>query len=454
MRSPAEINQLRFNAPERSSTLPPGSVLQQQGDACHRLYLVQSGEICLHHKPAGFEPEGLPAGIQEAGFEVLRLTPGSYLNTAEFLGGGLPATYTAIAGTEARVAWVEDPELREELLPLLLHQQPLLQAALNTCTAQKEHHNRQLQRAESACTLAQLTAGIAHELNNAVGVLARRTDFVASGLWQYLEETSTQNAVLFSFGIEDTSYIPARELRAASRHYERHLGMSQEAAKVLAHLFPDKEDGNLLAPHFVENVNTNYRFWEMGHDLRDMKVAARTATGIVRAVKLLGGGKTSREPGCDVVQSIRDALNLLHNKLKHLNVELDLQEVPAITADTTELLQIWANFIKNANDAMMEFATPNPTVRISTRFADDRVVVTIANNGPPIAPEHMEKIWQANFSTKKFSSDYGLGLGLSIVRRIIDGYNATVVVRSDETETSFTVSLPLTQPEPETSENA
>lgn len=454
MRSPAEINQLYFHNSELCSTLPAGSMLQQQGDACNRLYLVQSGEIRLHHKPAGFDPEGLPAAVQAAGFEVLRLTPGSYINLSEFLGGQLPATCTAIAESEVHVAWVEDPALQEELLPLLLHQQPLLQAALNTCTAQKEHHARQLQRAESACTLAQLTAGIAHELNNAVGVLARRTDFVASGLWEYLEETSTNNALLFSYGIEDTSYLPARELRATSRHYERQLGMSQEAAKVLAHLFPDKEDGELLAPHFVQNVNKNFRFWEMGHDLRDMKVAARTATGIVRAVKLLGGGNTSREPGCDVVQSIKDALNLLHNKLKHLNVELDLQEVPAITADTTELLQIWANFIKNANDAMMEAATPNPTVRISTRFEAEQVVVCIANNGPPIAPEHLEKIWQAHFSTKKFSSDYGLGLGLSIVRRIIDGYNATVVVQSNDTETSFTVSLPLTQPEPETTENA
>ena len=454
MHTPAELNALYFSAAERRQSLPAGGVLHRQGEPAGRVYLVLSGEMALHHKPAGFEPEGLPAHIQTHGFETQRVGAGSYINAAEFLAGDSAACCTAIAQEECEVAWVEDTALREQLLPLLLQQQVQTQQALNTCTAQKEHHNRQLQRAESACTLAQLTAGIAHELNNAVGVLARRTDFVASGLWQYLEETSTNNALLFSYGIEDTSYIPARELRATSRHYERDLGMSQEAAKVLAHLFPDKEDGDLLAPHFVQNVNKNFRFWEMGHDLRDMKVAARTATGIVRAVKLLGGGNTSREPGCDVVQSIKDALNLLHNKLKHLNVELDLQEVPTITADTTELLQIWANFIKNANDAMMEAATPNPTVRISTSFEDDLVVVRIANNGPPIAPEHLEKIWQAHFSTKKFSSDYGLGLGLSIVRRIIDGYNARVVVLSDDAETSFTVSLPLTQPEPESTENA
>ena len=454
MRTPAELNELYFSTPACHCTLPAGAVLHHQGESASRIYLVKSGELALHHKPAGFEPEGLSARIQAHGYETQRTGAGSYINAAEFLAGGSAAGCTAIALEECEVAWVEDAALREQLLPLLLQQQAQTQQALNTCTAQKEHHARQLQRAESACTLAQLTAGIAHELNNAVGVLARRTDFVASGLWEYLEETSTNNALLFSYGIEATSYLPARELRATSRHYERQLGMSQEAAKVLAHLFPDKEDGELLAPHFVQNVNKNFRFWEMGHDLRDMKVAARTATGIVRAVKLLGGGNTSREPGCDVVQSIKDALNLLHNKLKHLNVELDLQEVPSITADTTELLQIWANFIKNANDAMMEAATPNPTVRISTRFEGEQVVVCIANNGPPIAPEHLEKIWQAHFSTKKFSSDYGLGLGLSIVRRIIDGYNATVVVQSDDAETSFTVSLPLTQPEPETTENA
>jgi signal transduction histidine kinase len=159
-----------------------------------------------------------------------------------------------------------------------------------------------------------------------------------------------------------------------------------------------------------------------------------------------------REPGCDVVQSVKDALMLLHNKIKRINVELDLQETPTITADTTELVQIWVNFIKNGWDAMTEFNTPNPTIRVSTAYeaatasTQDYVVVSISNNGPPIAAEHIDNIWKANFSTKKLGADSGLGLGLSIVRRIIDTNNARVDVHSDEQATTFTVRLPLTQP--------
>lgn len=440
-----------FSDESNRLTLNTGEILIAQGEPCRHIYRIVSGSVCGHAKTEGADYAECSATVQQHGYEHFRVGAGYYLYAEEYAEGAAASGHSLLAA-EPTVLVRATPPAEADLTALLLHNSKALQQQLAVRAEEKEHMADQLQRAENATTLAQLTAGVAHELNNAVGVLARRTDFVATALWDFLEQTDKNNALLFSFGIEDNSYIPARDLRTAARHYERVLGMSQEAAKVLAHLFPDKNDAELLAPQFVKKVQDYYCFWEMGHDLRDMKVAAKQATGIVRAVKLLGGGNSMREPGCDVVQSVRDALMLLHNKIKRINVELDLQEAPTITADTTELVQIWVNFIKNGWDAMTEFNTPNPTIRVSTGHepatADkpEYVVVTIANNGPPIAPEHIDKIWKANFSTKKLGSDSGLGLGLSIVRRIIDTNNALVDVRSDEQETSFTVRLPLTQP--------
>ena len=439
------------HTPAERRTLAAGEVLLTQGTPCSAIYRIVSGTVALHTQTAGIDSSNGTATTRLYGYEQCRVGAGYYLCADEVLGGNAPATSTLLATEPTVLEYI--PTETADIAAILLHNSTAQRQAIATHAINREQMADQLQRAENATTLAQLTAGVAHELNNAVGVLARRTDFVVTALWDFLEQTDKNNALLFSFGIEDNTYIPARELRTASRHYEKVLGMSQDAAKVLAHLFPDKEDAALLSPQFVEKVQKYYCFWEMGHDLRDMKVAAKQATGIVRAVKLLGGGNSMREPGCDVVQSVRDALMLLHNKIKRINVELDLQPAPTITADTTELVQIWVNFIKNGWDAMTEFNTPNPTIRVSTAHeaatdtTPEYVVVTIANNGPPIAPEHIEKIWKANFSTKKLGSDSGLGLGLSIVRRIIDTNNALVEVKSNEQETSFTVRLPLTQPE-------
>jgi signal transduction histidine kinase len=70
--------------------------------------------------------------------------------------------------------------------------------------------------------------------------------------------------------------------------------------------------------------------------------------------------------------------------------------------------------------------------------------VTIANNGPAIDEENLHKIFNPNFTTKKLGLDFGLGLGLAIVRRVVDSYNGTIEVRSNDRETSFTVNIPTT----------
>jgi signal transduction histidine kinase len=209
-----------------------------------------------------------------------------------------------------------------------------------------------------------------------------------------------------------------------------------------------------FGPDFVKHVRNNYSFWELGHDMRDLQVAAKHATGIVRAVKLLGGGNSTRQEGIDVRESVNDAMNLLTNKLKHITVETDLTPCPLLTADLTELVQIWTNIINNAYDAMMQAHTPTPTVRIATAafhaeghnlLPTEYVRVSISNNGPPIPNEIHEKIFNPNFTTKKLGLDFGLGLGLSIVRRLVDSYNGTIELISNETETTFIINLPTTQ---------
>ena len=147
-------------------------------------------------------------------------------------------------------------------------------------------------------------------------------------------------------------------------------------------------------------------------------------------------------------------MTLLTNKLKHITVETELTPCPTLTADLTELVQIWTNIINNAYDAMQQAGTPQPTLRIATSshtaeglhlLPTTYVRVSISNNGPAIPEEIQEKIFHPNFTTKKLGLDFGLGLGLSIVRRLVDSYNGTIELTSNDGETTFSINLPTTQ---------
>lgn len=277
---------------------------------------------------------------------------------------------------------------------------------------------------------------------------------MADTLRTILEAQDKLNAQLFLKGYEDTTFLSASDLRPMVRHYERDLGMSQEAAKVLAHIAPTEAEYKKLSWRFVRNVKRNYRIWEMGHDLRDLQMASNHATGIVRAVKQMGAPSSSREPGVDVVQTVKDALHLLHNKLKHVTLSTEFKPLPTITADKSELMQIWTNIVQNAYDALTLDKTAEPRISVSTGIfhaegvsllPEEYVTVTISNNGPRIPQEHIEKIYQPNFTTKKQGLDFGLGLGLSIVRRIVDSYKGSIGLTSTDEETTFTINLPTTK---------
>lgn len=458
------LNRVYFSDPARIITCAAGDTLLEQGEACERLFLILEGSVLALRHAEHLEGSELPAESTVRKHEVFRAGPGSYIGVQSFFSGAYRLSNDIIALEDCRLAYIDKSQqaideehygtFEHQFIPVLIHELAERNKRIFDRAAEKQEAQRLVQRQEMAATLGQLSAGIAHELNNAVGVITRRTDFVAENLTNWLEEESKQNARLFLYGYEDNSFADPATLRRRARKYENELNMPQVAAKVLAHIVPDTDALVKLGPEFVNHVRRNYRFWELGHDLRDMQMAARHATGIVRAVKLLGGGNSTRQEGVDVAQSVRDAMNLLTNKLKHMSIETELGELPPITADITELVQIWLNILTNACDAIEQAHTPDPRIRVRAcalhadglhELPEDYVCVSISNNGPAIPEEIQEKIFQPSFTTKKLGLDFGLGLGLSIVRRLVDSYKGTIEVHSNEQETTFTISLPTTQ---------
>ncbi|HAA22435.1 MAG TPA: hypothetical protein DCP28_28090, partial [Cytophagales bacterium] len=91
---------------------------------------------------------------------------------------------------------------------------------------------------------------------------------------------------------------------------------------------------------------------------------------------------------------------------------------------------------------------PHPTLRIGTAVAGFQLAVTIEDNGVGIPTEILDKIYLPNFTTKVEGLSLGLGLGLTIVQRIVAEHEGDIRVISKPGCTRFTVLLNLPNRKP------
>jgi len=117
--------------------------------------------------------------------------------------------------------------------------------------------------------------------------------------------------------------------------------------------------------------------------------------------------------------------------------------LPKLVANHGELVQIWVNIIKNGCESMINANVSKPTLCINTKSKKGFILVAISDNGPGIPKELTQKIFQPNFTTKKGGLSFGLGLGLSIVQRLIESYNGKIEISSKKGKTVFTIKIPI-----------
>jgi len=110
----------------------------------------------------------------------------------------------------------------------------------------------------------------------------------------------------------------------------------------------------------------------------------------------------------------------------------------AVPADRRQLRSIFLNIVLNARDALQE-REEDRKLLVATRARRKRVLVVVANNGPALSHNAASHLFDPFFSDK----ENGTGLGLAVVRRLVELHNGTVRVNSDPSQgVSFTVTLP------------
>ncbi len=262
----------------------------------------------------------------------------------------------------------------------------------------------QIVQSEKMASLGELTAGIAHEINNPINFVYAGVDGLRASLEGLL-------AVLNKYAELDAT------------------GSIGEIEKVLT------EVRNIKQQLYFEETKDNV--FEVVNAIKEG--ASRTAE-IVKGLRSFSRLDETELKNADIHEGIDSTLILLKSKIPEDRIRLikdyDLT-IPEIECFPGQLNQVFMNIISNAIEAI---DGPGKII-ISTKNFTDTVQIKISDSGKGMSEEIKSKIFQPFFTTK--GPGDGTGLGLSITFGIIDKHRGKITVDSEKSKgTAFTITIP------------
>jgi two-component system sensor kinase FixL len=146
--------------------------------------------------------------------------------------------------------------------------------------------------------------------------------------------------------------------------------------------------------------------------------------------------------------TIRDAVDLVLIGTSQFNIRLtyDLDpEVPCVFADRVQVQQVVVNLLRNSIDILRQKGGNDRRITVSSRkLNDDMVAIEIADSGPGIPEPMLEQLFSRFTTTKREGG--GMGIGLSISKRIIDAHGGVLSAENrPEGGAVFRFTLPTTE---------
>jgi signal transduction histidine kinase len=145
-----------------------------------------------------------------------------------------------------------------------------------------------------------------------------------------------------------------------------------------------------------------------------------------------------------LLDNVIDVYQLIAEE-KRIVIVADLDSAPMSLVDPVRMRQVFANLLDNA----LKYTPDGGTVTVTCRVENSQVLVQFSDTGIGISADEQPRIWARLYRGDKSRTQRGLGLGLSLVKAIVEAHHGTVSVRSDLGVGSvFTVALPVTLSRP------
>ena len=258
----------------------------------------------------------------------------------------------------------------------------------------------QILQQEKMASVGQLAAGVAHEINNPMGFITSNL----STLKRYQEKLTTYLQQLEEWLKEQAS--------PETLELQKELKKKQKIAYILEDiedLIDESNDGAIRVRDIVQNLKSFSRV-----------------------------DQTEFTPA-DINECLESTLAIAMNEIKYkATVVKDFGELPLLPCYPQQLNQVFLNILVNAAQAIEE----KGEIKIKTWAENEKVVITISDNGSGIPDDIKEKIFDPFFTTKDVGQ--GTGLGMSISYDIIKEHDGQIKIDSEAGQgTTFTIELPL-----------
>ncbi|MBC7399121.1 MAG: GHKL domain-containing protein, partial [Mucilaginibacter sp.] len=265
----------------------------------------------------------------------------------------------------------------------------------------------QLVESEKMASLGQLTAGIAHEINNPINFVTSNINPLKRDVEMILDVIATIETV------------------------------SQSDAS-------DAEKQQKIAD-YKEEMDFDYLVVEIKHLINGIHEGASRTAEIVKGLKIFSRLDEDDLKKTDINEGIESTLIIANNLLNgYVKVITEYGGLPLVECYAGKLNQVFLNIISNAIYAVNKrFGdSQGGEIKISTTNDGDNVIITIADNGTGMTEEATKKVYEPFYTTKEVGE--GTGLGMSIAYNTIKKHNGQILLNSVLGEgTRFVLKIPI-----------
>lgn len=268
-------------------------------------------------------------------------------------------------------------------------------------------------------------------------LFARRKDGSEFPVEVGFNPIETPQGVVVLASIVDLSARKAAEEEAQRRRDELDLltrvSLLGEMTASIAH------EVNQPLSGIISNASAGQRFIDRGDAdplglraiLADIAADGRRAYEVIRNIRnTIKKGGAIREP-LDMNRIVREATHLMEPEADSHSCVLETflaNELPEVEGDPVQIQQVLVNLISNAFDAMDATPLAQRKVEVSTSNGNGTVCVTVRDHGSGIRKENQGQLFQQFFTTK----EDGLGMGLAIVRSIVEAHAGEIAAGNAE----------------------